>query len=208
LYFFFLNSDFHNELNYYSDNYCKTLTFAFLNALDNGLRARGGLGDSAKRISFLKNKNHYILRLILDDFFFILIIIIMIDMVFGIIVKSFDELRYRNQKFHRDKKNHCFICHSHRNSLEKMRKDFNEHIKKTHNVWNYVEYMILLKFKDIHDLNAVNQYVRGKMDRKDISWFPTYKDINGENKFDFEDKNLSVYHEKVENYKIKTINII
>ena len=207
LYFFFLNSDFQNELNYYNDNYCKTLTFAFLNALDNGLRARGGLGDSAKRISFLKNKNHYLLRLILDDFFFILIVIIMIDMVFGIIVKSFDELRYRNQKFHRDKKNHCFICHSHRNSLEKMRKDFNEHIKKTHNVWNYVEYMILLKFKDIHDLNAVNQYVRAKMDRKDISWFPTYKD-NEEKSIDFDDKNLIVYHEKVENYKMKSSNVI
>ena len=208
LYFFFLNADFQNELNYYNDNYCKTLTFAFLNALDNGLRARGGLGDSAKRISFLKNKNHYLLRLILDDFFFILIIIIMIDMVFGIIVKSFDELRYRNQKFHSDKKNHCFICHSHRNTLEKMRKDFNEHIKRTHNVWNYVEYMILLKFKDIHDLNAVNQYVRGKMDRKDTSWFPTYKDIIKENNVDFEDKNLSVYHERVENYKVKSMHII
>jgi len=207
LYFFYLNSDFENELNYYNDNYCKTLIFAFLNALDNGLRARGGLGDSAKRISFLKNKHHYLLRLILDDFFFIFIVIIMIDMVFGIIVKSFDELRYRNQKFHSDKKNHCFICHSHRNTLEKMRKDFNEHTKKTHNVWNYVEYMILLKFKDIHDLNAVNQYVRAKMDRKDISWFPTYKD-NEENSIDFEDKNLSVYHERVENYKMKTINII
>ena len=207
LYFFYLNSDFENELNYYNDNYCKTLIFAFLNALDNGLRARGGLGDSAKRISFLKNKNHYLLRLILDDFFFIFIVIIMIDMVFGIIVKSFDELRYRNQKFHTDKKNHCFICHSHRNTLEKMRKDFNEHVKKTHNVWNYVEYMIWLKFKDVHDLNAVNQYVRGKMDRKDISWFPTYKD-NEENDIDFEDKNLSVYHEKVENYKMKYINVI
>ena len=208
LYFFYFNSDFQNELNYYNDNYCKTLAFAFLNALDNGLRARGGIGDSAKRISFLKNKHHYLLRLIVDDFFFILIVIIMIDMVFGIIVKSFDELRYRNQKFHSDKKNHCFICHSHRNTLEKMRKDFNDHVKRTHNVWNYVEYMILLKFKDVHDLNAVNQYVRGKMDRKDISWFPTYKDINEENNIDFEDKNLSVYHEKVENYKMKTINVI
>ena len=89
-----------------------------------------------------------------------------------------------------------------------MRKDFNEHIKKTHNVWNYVEYMILLKLKDIHDLNAVNQYVRGKMDRKDTSWIPTYKDIIKENNVDFEDKNLSVYHERVENYKMKSMHII
>ena len=206
LYFFFLNSDFEEVLNYYNDNYCKTLTFAFLNALDNGLRARGGLGDSGKRISFLKNGEHYVLRLILDDLFFLFIVIIMIDMVFGIVVKSFDALRYRNQKFHSDKINHCFICHSHRDSLEKMRKNFNEHIKRTHNLWNYVEYMILLKLKDIHDLNAINQYVRGKMERKDITWLPTYKDINKENDNDFEDKNLLVFHENANNYKIKNIS--
>ena len=206
VYFFFLNSDFEAELNYYKDNYCKTLTFAFLNALDNGLRARGGLGDSGKRISFLKNGGHYAFRLILDDLFFLLIVIIMIDMVFGIVVKSFDALRYRNQKFDSDKKNHCFICHSHRDSLEKMRKNFNEHIKRTHNLWNYVEYMILLKLKDIHDLNAINQYVRGKIERKDITWLPTYKDINKENDNDFEDKNLLVSHENADNYKIKYIS--
>ena len=206
LYFFFLNSDFEEVLNYYNDNYCKTLTFAFLNALDNGLRARGGLGDSGKRISFLKNSAHYVLRLILDDLFFLFIVIIMIDMVFGIVVKSFDALRYRNQKFHSDKINHCFICHSHRDSLEKMRKNFNEHIKRTHNLWNYVEYMILLKLKDYHDLNAINQYVRGKMERKDITWLPTYKDINKENDNDFEDKNLLICHENADNYKLKCIS--
>ena len=206
LYFFFLNSDFESELNYYNDNYCKTLIFSFLNALDNGLRARGGLGDSGKRISFLKNSAHYIFRLILDDLFFLFIVIIMIDMVFGIVVKSFDALRYRNQKFHSDKINHCFICHSHRDSLEKMRKNFNEHIKRTHNLWNYVEYMIILKLKDIHELNAINQYVRGKIDRKDITWLPTYKDINKENDSDFEDKNLLVNYENVDNYKIKSMS--
>jgi hypothetical protein len=206
LYFFFLNSDFESELNYYNDNYCKTLIFSFLNALDNGLRARGGLGDSGKRISFLKNSAHYVFRLILDDSFFLLIVIIMIDMVFGIVVKSFDALRYRTQKFDSDKINHCFICHSHRDSLEKMRKNFNEHIETTHNLWNYVEYMILLKLNDVHDLNAINQYVKGKIDRKDITWLPTYKDTNRENDNDFDDNNLLVSHENVDNYKIKCLS--
>ena len=53
LYFFFYNSDFNFEFNSNNDNYCKTLVFSFLNGLDNGLRARGGLGDSAKRISLI-----------------------------------------------------------------------------------------------------------------------------------------------------------
>ena len=206
--FFFLNSDFHAELDYYDDNYCKTLIFSFLNAMDYGLRARGGIGDSSKRISFLRNKEHYIIRLILDDVFFLLIVIIMIDMVFGIVIKSFDELRHSNQKYHTDKLNYCFICHSNRELLEKMRINFNDHTKNQHNIWNYVEYMISLKLKDIHQLNAINQYVRIKMDKKDISWLPTYRDINIENNDNIEEKNLVIYHENIDNYQIKNISEI
>ena len=206
LYFFFHNSDFIVEFDNYNDNYCKTLVFSFLNALDYGLRARGGLGDSAKRISFLKNQRHYLSRLFLDDIFFILIIIIMIDLVFGIIINSFDELRHRNQKNKSDKQNYCLICNSNRKLLEKMRINFNDHISNFHNIWNYVEYMISLKIKDIHDLNTISQYVRGKIEKKDITWLPTYKDkvIKKDNNNEIDENNLIVFLENINNYKIKS----
>ena len=108
LYFFFYNYDFEKEINYYEDNCCKTLAFAFLNALDNGLRARGGMGDSAKRISFKNNNKHYILRLVIDDIFFFLIVIISIDLVFGIVLRSFDKLQHINAKYDTDKKKILF----------------------------------------------------------------------------------------------------
>lgn len=66
----FFNKDYIQELDYHDDNVCKTLIFCVLNALDNGLRARGGIGDSGIRISFMRDKNHYIQRLIMDDIFF------------------------------------------------------------------------------------------------------------------------------------------
>ena len=205
IYFFFLHSDFSTEINYYNDNYCNSLIFAYLNALDYGLRARGGLGDSGRRISFLRNKQHYLIRLFIDDLFFLLIVIIMIDMVFGIIIKSFDELRHSNQKHLSDKVNYCFICHANKELLEKLRINFNEHVMITHNIWKYIEYMISLKLKDIHDLNYINQYIRTKMERKDITWLPTYKDIYKENDNNLEDKNLIISNENAGKYKIKTI---
>jgi len=208
-YFFFLNSDFYAELNYHNDNYCKTLAFAFLTALDGGLRARGGMGDLAKRISYSKNKKHYLFRVILDDLFFLSIVIIMIDMIFGIIIKSFDVLRHRNQKYRIDKKNYCYICHSNRDSLEKSRLNFKEHINITHNLWNYVEYMISLKLKDIKDLNNINKYVREKIDKKDITWLPTYKDIiikKTEHYYDFDENNFIIFAENFCNYKIKSVD--
>ena len=156
----------------------------------------------------MKNRRHYLSRLLLDDLFFVLIIIIMIDLVFGIILNSFDELRHRNQKYKSDMINYCLICHSNKKSLENIRLDFNDHVNNIHNVWNYVEYMISLKLKDFHDLNAINQYVRAKMEKKDITWLPTYKDKfnKKDNYYDIDEKKLIVSIENVDNYKLKSNN--
>ena len=67
--------------------------------------------------------------------------------------------------------------------------------------------MITLKFSDIHDLNAINSYTSEKLANKDISWLPTYKDLetrdkNGE-KNEFEEE-LKVEDENVNKYYVKT----
>ena len=177
----------------------------FLNTLDSGLRARGGIGDSAIRISYNRNKKHYILRLILDDLFFLIIVIIAIDLVFGIIIGAFSTLRNEEQKHSNDRKNHCFICHVNKNTLEKNRQNFIEHREKIHNLWNYVDYMITLKFSDIHYLNAINSYAIQKIEKKDISWLPTYKDLKDtKKKVDDEEEELKVEEENVNKYFVKT----
>ena len=205
--FFFFNDDYKKEIEYQDDNLCKTLVFCFLNAMDSGLRARGGIGDSGRRISFKKESGHYLKRIIMDDFFFILIVITAIDLVFGIIIRAFANLRDNEQKHDNDRKNHCFICHVNKNSLEKNRQNFEEHRNKIHYIWNYVDYMITLKFADVHDLNAINSYAAEKLFNKDISWLPTYKDLetkgkNGDNN-EFEEE-LKVEDENVNKYFIKT----
>ena len=209
LYFFFYNNDFEKEINYYEDNNCETLIFIFLTALDSGLRARGCLGDSANKISYKRNKIHYIFRLLLDDIFFFLIVIIMIDLVFGIVLRSFDKLQHINYKYYYDKTNHCFICNSKKENLEKIRINFKEHINNTHNPWNYIEYMIKIKLKDESDLNPINNYVLHKMNKKDITFLPTYKNLHIENFQDnnnIEEQNLAILNENFPNYKIKQMS--
>jgi hypothetical protein len=205
--FFFFNNDFHQEIEYRDDNVCKNLIFCFMNTLDSGLRARGGIGDSAIRISYSRNKIHYIKRIILDDIFFILIVITSIDLVFGIIIGAFATLRNKEQKHSSDRKKHCFICHVNKNTLEKNRQNFYEHRAKVHNLWHYVDYMITLKYSDFHDLNSINSYAIQKIENKDISWLPTYKDLrnNGKNgKNGDHDEELKVEEENVNKYFVKT----
>ena len=205
--YFFFKKDFQQEIEYTIDNVCDNLIFCFLNALNSGLRARGGIGDSAIRISYETNKYQYIKRLIVDDIFFLLIVITAIDLVFGIIIGAFSSLRNEEQKFMNDKRKHCFICHVNKNTLEKNRENFNEHRYKIHNLWNYAYYMITLKFSNPHDLNAINSYAIQKIENKDISWLPTYKDLNikGKNRKNDEfEENLKVEEENINKYFIKT----
>ena len=204
--FFYFNSDFEQELDYYDDNVCKSLIFCVLNSFDSGLRARGGIGDSGKRISFLRNKSHYIQRIILDDIFFFLIVIISIDLVFGIIIGEFAALREETQKHENDRKYHCFICHINKNTVEKNRKDFTVHVNKEHNLWNYVSYMIFVKLSNVHDLNSINSYARDRIDNKDVNWLPSYKDFNNDkdNKIE-DDKNEDYFKVEDENINNKYI---
>ena len=202
--YFFFKHDFSQEIEYKEDNVCDSLIFCFLNALDSGLRARGGIGDSAIRISYSQHKKHYILRLILDDSFFLLIVITAIDLVFGIILGAFSTLRNEEQKHLNDRKNHCFICHVNKNTLEKNRQNFNEHRSKIHNLWNYVDYMITLKFSDVHELNAINSYANNKIENNDISWLPTYKDLKNIEKTNYElEEDIKIEEENVNKYYIK-----
>ena len=205
--FFFFNSDYEQELEYHDDNVCSTLIFCVLNALDNGLRARGGIGDSGKRISYMRNSGHYITRLILDDIFFMLVVIIAIDLVFGVIIGEFDALRGQEQLHENDRLYHCFICHVNKNTLEKNRQNFYLHVNKEHNLWNYVSYMIFVKLSNIHDLNSINSYAREKIDNKDISWLPSYKDLidsDNENKYDnsIENEYFRIEDENIVNHYI------
>ena len=49
---------------------------------------------------------------------------------------------------------------------------FNKHIKKEHNLLNYLFYVIHLRLKDPKDYNGTESYVAGKLKVNDISWFP------------------------------------
>ena len=100
----------------------------------------------------------------------------MIDLVFGVILGTFSELREEERKHEIDRVNHCFICHETRASVEKKSEDFTKHREVRHNLWNYVDYMLSLKFSSVHNLNAVNSYARKNLDEKNISFLPSCKD--------------------------------
>ena len=176
--FFYLNSNFAADIeNDIPDNYCLCLSFCFMTNFDAGIRARGGAADQMIRISFERNTFLYVMRLFYDITYFLICIIIMIDLVFGIILGTFSEMREEERISDNDKINHCFLCHIKREMIEKKKEDFHFHREKRHNLWTYVDYMIFLKFSEKRNLNAINLFSRVNLDNKNICFLPSYQDI-------------------------------
>ena len=101
-------------------------------------------------------------------------------MIFGIIIEAFSELRNKEQKIEKDKNEICFICGIDKVSCEKNGQKFEDHITKVHNLWTYVDYILGLRFVDIQETNAINSYVMETIEKKELSWFPSFKDNNVE----------------------------
>ena len=97
----------------------------------------------------------------------------MLKIVFGIILDSFNELREIKANIEKDRRFKCFICNIEKDECEiKKNKDFNEHCEKEHNLWDYANYMIMLRMTDFQDLNGVNTKCKEMILERQIKWIP------------------------------------
>lgn len=154
--------------------------YCFLTHLDYGLRTDGGIGYWLTDANYFDNRGYFVGRFFYEMGFFVAVIVILLSIVFGIIIDTFAELREESHEIEHDKKDVCFICGARRDVLEKNCQNYETHITKEHNVIDYINYIIGLKFVDPQETNAINSYVIEMVENKSISWFPSSKDSHSE----------------------------
>ena len=164
----------------HAESECGTLLYCFATHLDYGMRFDGGIADRMQAASFTYKRVYYLSRFLYEDFYFICLVILMLNMIFGIIIEAFGDLRQKEQQIDKDKTEICFICGVDKDTLEKRGEKLEVHTDKVHNVWTYVDYMLGLRFVDIQETNAINSYVMENLERKELIWFP-YDEVAMEN---------------------------
>ena len=87
---------------------CDTLWMCIITTLNQGLRNGGGIGDVLRAPS--SSEPFYTLRLIYDMLFFFVVIIIVLNLIFGVIIDTFADLRTEKNNKEEIIKNTCFIC--------------------------------------------------------------------------------------------------
>ncbi|GFO23772.1 inositol 1,4,5-trisphosphate receptor type 3-like isoform x9 [Plakobranchus ocellatus] len=104
--------------------------------------------------------------------FFIFITTIGLNIIFGIIVDTFSELRDLKWRAESDMKDTCFICSRNSYDFEHHGRGFDYHVRWEHNMWNYVYFIIHLDDVKESDYTALELYVAKLMKKENYEFMP------------------------------------
>jgi len=155
---------------------CDTLWMCIITTLNQGLRNGGGIGDVLRPPS--SSEPFYTLRLIYDMLFFFVVIIIVLNLIFGVIIDTFADLRTEKNNKEEIIKNTCFICGLERKAFDNKNVTFEEHIRAEHNMWHYLFFIVLVKVKDPTEFTGPESYVHQMVKDKCLDWFPRLRAIS------------------------------
>ena len=158
-----------SEIN---EPFCHSSVQCLMMLISYGTRSGGGIGDQLPIISFKNEFDIYVSRFFYDMSFYILVIMIMGNVTFGLIVDSFGALRDESYQYENDKNNICFICQLSRDGSLLKNINFDNHVQKEHNIWNYVDFLCYLHFYDANNFTKVESYVWEKLIEKNYEWIP------------------------------------
>ncbi|XP_041375499.1 inositol 1,4,5-trisphosphate receptor type 3-like [Gigantopelta aegis] len=104
--------------------------------------------------------------------FFIFITTIGLNIIFGIIVDTFSELRDLKWTAESDMRDTCFICSRNSYDFEHHGKGFDHHVRYEHNMWAYIFFFIHLNGTKANDYTALEMFVYKLLKKENYDFFP------------------------------------
>lgn len=118
------------------------------------------------------------------------VIVLFLNLVLGIIIDAFSQLRHQSNQRHAFFSTRCFVCGCTRTQLEDSRRskqlahaawypwapgcgEFDRHIHLEHNVWNYLFFTEHLTRKPPTEHNGIESSVARRLGVGDLSWVPS-----------------------------------
>jgi len=161
---------------------CENMQSCFWTTMNYGMRSSGGIGDTMFKT--IKFDNDGYSRSYLDFFYFVTNVVILLNIVFGIIIDTFSDLRTKKLELAEMITGKCFIC-----GIDKLQFDkaddtpggFKRHVASrdgAHNMWDYLYFMIFIWEQDKDEDDGLELYVRQRIEHDDIQWLPVGKAID------------------------------
>jgi len=110
--------------------------------------------------------------------FYITVILLLMNMINGVIVSTFSQIREESQEKDDDINNNCFICSINRVEFEKRNIPFVKHLSAEHNSRNYIKFLVNLKLSCEKDLDSDQFYIIKCVKNNDVACFPVSKSLS------------------------------
>lgn len=149
---------------------CQTLRMCIITTLNWGLRNGGGIGDVLRNVP--PHEESFLPRILYDMAFFIVLIVIVLNLVFGVIIDTFGDLRAERNEKDDILKNTCFICGLERGRFDNKIVTFEEHRENEHNLYHYLYFIVWLQVKDETEFTGPESYVAQCIKDRNNDWFP------------------------------------
>jgi len=130
---------------------CQTIAQCLVTAYDEGLRQDVGLaeylvglqtyGEDARPVYVVA------LRLLLDVGWWVAITLLLVNIVAGVIIDAFAELRDIDKRLQSMLDTKCLVCGCDASELNTRGSGYRSHLKDEHNLWNYVWLRLALRTK-------------------------------------------------------------
>ena len=180
-------SQFHEDYNDPLTNSCYSLWSCLVVTFDQSYKNDGAIGGFLPS-PFKSTTNELDVewdRFFFDYMFNLIIAVLLIEILSGIIIDKFSELREENEEKMKDNMSECFICGQSREELEKELgyDGFRYHTLFEHNMWDYLFFIGYIKSKKISPVNdyiEIERYVMEKLEKDDNTWMPCYYDYEAE----------------------------
>ena len=157
---------------------CNRFLYCFLAMITGGIRAGSGLNLEMKSIT----EPGYFTEFGIEWMFYFSIILIMLNIVNGIIVDTFQEQREKTNNRNDYKKNVCYICNTKRTYFERNSLDYELHINVEHSLINYFQYMLTILKTDKQNLNSLDYQILDQILNNQTGFFPGDKENEEENR--------------------------
>ena len=152
------------------ENHCSTMLRCFIFTVTSGLRAGGGIGELIQNPTW--GSELHAIRVVYDMSFYILVTVIFMNIVFGIIVDTFGELRQKREGREQEMRTHCFICNVASSEFDKRADGFSNHVSRDHNMWNYMFFVFYIANKPRDDLTGQESFVYNCLVQNDLRFIP------------------------------------
>ncbi len=161
----------------YKDYTCYSLLSCFVITLDQTFKNNGGFGAFMTSIYTSDTDNqttsYNVGRLIFDQLSNFILLILIVQILAGLIIDKFGEIREDSENMEEELKSNCIICGEKGDAIErKTGKTFDQHKEELHNLWCYILFIGYLKRKPKQDYNGIESCVYNQFKHENIGWLP------------------------------------